>query len=446
MMKMSGEISIVIPVDTGDSSWRPLLNQLKSETQFKEIVISAMDAPPADWDKIKSAFQIPLVWRVNSKRGRSAQMNNGAEQAKGQFIWFVHADSEIHPESFKRLNDVLNQNPLSLVYFDLKFSCGSYRMKINEIGVKIRSNLFKMPFGDQGLCISRNLFYQVGRYNEETETGEDLEFVVKCQRSHIKLCSTGIWIKTSPRKYSKNGWLETTIEHLKLSLSLKSKFKKINRIAIAIFVKTPGYSPIKTRLGKTHGQEFAEGFYKHSVFCIKDLMTELKAKHADVDVYWAIAEELHLVSEYWPDFFKIPQGSGSLGQRLHQVYDSLLKNYKSVILIGSDSPQLSLAHLDAAIQQIKSSDFSIGRAHDGGFYLFAGQKVIAESIWNSVPYSVDNTSERLVELLSADSKVSELEESFDVDEEEDLNRLKLHFANQTVLTQSQKNLALFLNT
>ncbi len=442
---VASEISIVIPLDTGDSSWRTLLNELKLNQQFKEIVISAMEDKPTDWLSFVSEFQKPLIWLVNPIRGRAAQLNNGAGKASGKYIWFVHADSQIHPESFARLNEALKNQPGSLIYFDLKFSPTTFLMKANELGAKIRSSLFKLPFGDQGLCISRHLFYEVGRYNEKMIVGEDLEFVVNCTRRNIKLYPIGIWIKTSPRKYEKNGWLSTTIEHLYLTFTLKSRVWKTDRIAIAVFVKTPGFSPVKTRLAKARGKEFAENFYKHSVLCIKDLLVDLKVHHPEIDAYWAIAEDLHLVSEHWPDFFKIAQGNGDLGQRLNQVYGSLLKNYKSVILIGSDSPHLSVAPIDTAIRKLATSDFSIGRAHDGGFYLLAGQKEIEEKIWNSVPYSQENTSEKLVEFLSTDFKVTELEKNFDIDEEEDLEKLKTYFASQVTLTESQKNLAVFLN-
>ena len=54
-------------------------------------------------------------------------------------------------------------------------------------------------------------------------------------------------------------------------------------IAIAIFVKTPGISPIKTRLAASIGQQKAEDFYRLS---LKSLVSTLK--EIDITPYWAV--------------------------------------------------------------------------------------------------------------------------------------------------------------
>ncbi len=55
------------------------------------------------------------------------------------------------------------------------------------------------------------------------------------------------------------------------------------KIAIAIFVKTPGVSPLKTRLAASLGQEKALHFYKLSLKCIISTLEETA-----INPYWAV--------------------------------------------------------------------------------------------------------------------------------------------------------------
>lgn len=108
--------------------------------------------------------------------------------------------------------------------------------------------------------------------------------------------------------------------------------------ALVIFVKTLGLSPVKTRLAKDIGIENAEAFYKRSVNATSALAHKIKLDLADIDIYWAIAEEEGVENEVWSNFNKIFQGNGSFGDRLSSVYEELIQKYSSVCFMGADSP------------------------------------------------------------------------------------------------------------
>src|SRR6476620_4510872 len=96
------------------------------------------------------------------------------------------------------------------------------------------------------------------------------------------------------------------------------------RIAIAVFVKTPGMSPVKTRLAKTIGVQAAERFYLLSAASVEAVIREVVHHSFKPDVqlcpYWALAEEAADSYPLWQRFQKIFQGNGTLGDRLNQVY------------------------------------------------------------------------------------------------------------------------------
>ena len=207
--------------------------------------------------------------------------------------------------------------------------------------------------------------------------------------------------------------------------------------SIAIFVKTPGYSPLKTRLAQTLGKIKAEEFYLLSVKAVEATAFEL-SKHIAITPYWAIAEEKGMDAVIWQNLARLYAGNGSLGELLHKVYSKLLSQHDYVILIGADAPQLSVNLLSSAIRFLNTTnDFVIGPTQDGGFYLFAGNKPIAKEVWTQTPYSEARTSEILTDLLEAHSKVSFLQKLTDVDTEGDLSQLAQELVGEKLPEQQE---------
>ena len=194
--------------------------------------------------------------------------------------------------------------------------------------------------------------------------------------------------------------------------------------AIAFFVKTPGVSPLKTRLAKAIGQDRANEFFLLSVKVIEEFALELKKK-LDIEPYWAVAEETELDNPIWKNLKRIHVGGNNLGECQSNVYSSLLKNHGEVLLAGADSPQINVDIIQKALGILKSSeDFVFGPAEDGGYYLFGGKKDIPLSVWESVAYSKDNTRKELQKALEDISASQEVDELFDVDHYEDILKLE----------------------
>ncbi|MEB8433243.1 TIGR04282 family arsenosugar biosynthesis glycosyltransferase [Cocleimonas sp. KMM 6892] len=185
------------------------------------------------------------------------------------------------------------------------------------------------------------------------------------------------------------------------------------KIAIAIFVKTPNVSPLKTRLAASLGKEKSLHFYELSLNSIVSML-----KQTETNPYWAVAEKESLDNPLWSDFNRLHTGEGDLGDRQSHVYHELLKTHDAVMLIGADAPQLSIEKIEQAMDALKSHDYAIGPATDGGYYLLAGKRSIPDQVWATTPWSDVKTKEILVAQL--DSKPYELDALTDVDTESDL--------------------------
>ena len=190
--------------------------------------------------------------------------------------------------------------------------------------------------------------------------------------------------------------------------------------AVACFVKTPGLSPIKTRLAKDIGKQRAEEVYLAMVENVQDVLDNIDT---EIEVYWAVGEENGVNKPIWKSFDCIYTGEGELGQRMHNVYSTLLKKHDYVLLIGSDSPGITPEHINCAAEIAREGRFVFGPSYDGGFYLFGGNKEIKSDIWNSVEYSKDDTMEKLFQKVEKLGDVLAIEALADVDTVEDLATL-----------------------
>lgn len=198
----------------------------------------------------------------------------------------------------------------------------------------------------------------------------------------------------------------------------------MKRTALAMFVKTPGLSPIKTRLAATLGEPGALEFYHLAIKATTALMLSAQQQCSDkLNLFYAIDSKDALDNPLWQELKVIYSGDGNLGQGLAHVYTTLINQYDNVILIGADCPQLTVDRLLQTIQRLARGDEIImGPSSDGGFYLFAGTKPIADSHWHNVTYSRQTTGQQLINnLKQADYHIMLLPTLTDVDEFTDLS-------------------------
>lgn len=192
------------------------------------------------------------------------------------------------------------------------------------------------------------------------------------------------------------------------------------KVACAVFVKTPGLSPIKTRLAARTGEALALEFYQRSCLAIQEVLTHAAAQDPLLVPHWAVAERAGLESPFWQDFPGILQTGDGLGPRLDGVYSQLQSRFGAALLLGADSPFLSPGDIRQATHHLRTQSFALGRARDGGFYLFAGRAPVPAPVWLGTPYSVATTASDLHRGLLPLGGIAELPLRGDVDTWDDL--------------------------
>lgn len=216
--------------------------------------------------------------------------------------------------------------------------------------------------------------------------------------------------------------------------------------ALAIFVKTPGHSPLKTRLAATIGVPAATAFHRLAARAVAESAQVARARDPALHAYWAVAERTALDAPPWRNLLRLWQGEGGLGERMHRIYAALLARHERVLLVGADTPQLTVELLLQARAALTDPAVSyvIGKARDGGFWLFGGRVPITREIWCGVRYSCPDTARQFCGLLDPPGTIAVLPTLTDVDEAADLDDLQDALAALSQPSPAQRELLYWL--
>lgn len=215
--------------------------------------------------------------------------------------------------------------------------------------------------------------------------------------------------------------------------------------ALVIFVKTPGLSPLKTRLAASLGVDGTMKFYQASLLATAAVAKKLSSEKPGLCVYWAVAEPQAVNLAQWQQFPTVWQGDGDLGDRLAHVYAQMLVRHSYVCFMGADSPHVEVKDLSTGIARVQEScaqKFVLGPTEDGGFYFFGSGIALPKSVWIDVAYSSGTTLAELKDGLLPFGQVEYIAPNFDIDTVEDLNRYASLNMEHLHLLPEQKSLML----
>lgn len=211
-------LSVIVPLAPDETDAEGLLQQLfELPTGSEVIVVKPSDSPamrPAAWPD-RLAFR-----EYTNAGGRARQMNLGARVARGRWLWFLHADSRLLRATLPALQCFTERHDDGLGWFNLRFRRDGPRLTaLNAIGANLRARWLGMPFGDQGLVVPRVRFESLGGFDESVACGEDHLLVWAARHAGLSLHPLHAPLQTSARKYARHGWLATTLNHWRLTVT-----------------------------------------------------------------------------------------------------------------------------------------------------------------------------------------------------------------------------------
>lgn len=198
------QISIIIPTLNEADNIQSTINSTKSS---KNIEIIVVDGGSKDETLLIAKSLGAKI--IVSPPGRANQMNMGAMVASGEILLFLHGDTRLPTNFEQMIRKTLAKPGIVAGAFALQINSPHWGLRFVEFGVKWRCNLLQMPYGDQAIFMTKDVFEKVGNF-PEIPIMEDFEMIRKLKHlGKIYLLSTPVI--TSPRRWLKKGILQTTL-------------------------------------------------------------------------------------------------------------------------------------------------------------------------------------------------------------------------------------------
>lgn len=152
---------------------------------------------------------------ILAPKGRASQMNAGAMHAKGEILWFLHADTLPPKDAQAHIHAALERHGWGR--FDVRLSGRAMMLRVVEILMNQRSRWSGIATGDQGLFVRRDWFVEVGGF-PDVPLMEDIAISRRLKRLGRPACLRAK-VVTSSRRWEENGIVRTILLMWRLRLA-----------------------------------------------------------------------------------------------------------------------------------------------------------------------------------------------------------------------------------
>ena len=190
------KISIIIPVFNEEKTIEKLLKTLEPLKGRCEILF--VDGGSTDKTLELLGEEYPVL---HSEKGRAKQMNLGAQQSTGEVLFFLHCDSEVPATALEEIEAVMKNHRAGC--FGIAFHSWNFFMFTCRVISNHRIKDRKVMFGDQGIFVERELFFEAGMF-PNLPIMEDYQFSLTLKELGIRLGITKHRIYTSARRFEGN--------------------------------------------------------------------------------------------------------------------------------------------------------------------------------------------------------------------------------------------------
>ena len=200
------QISVIIPTYNEESVIGALVKHLLAERSEGLAEVLVIDGGSTD-RTVTIARKAGAQVHTGPRKGRAQQMNLGADLARGNVLYFVHADTRPPSGYIADIRQSLRAG----------YQIGSYRSRFCSSNPLLKLNSYFSRFdrftcrgGDQTLFVTRSLFQQLGGYDDYYIVMEDFDFIRRAhRRGRFQVIPRDAYV--SARKYDDNSYGRVTV-------------------------------------------------------------------------------------------------------------------------------------------------------------------------------------------------------------------------------------------
>jgi len=380
---------------------------------------------------------------LRSRPGRARQLNAGAEFLSSPWLLFLHADSRLDDLALRAAEAHVRSGLSGAAHFGLEFSHPHFFYRLVERGQRVRERLFGLVYGDQGLLIRRDDFFREGPYPDEPIM-EDVILNLRLRKAG-PVHRLPANILSSARRYEEEGRIRGWMRNARLisrflasarPAALAAHYRPRRHpsppqtaaadaasskpaASLLVFAKVPRPGTVKTRLARTLGDAAATVAYRRMGRLIVDQLAEAPAQMIVCFDPPDAEEEMRRWLGPAPKDY-IPQGHGSLGERISRMFQAAFARGERAVVVGTDAPSVDSATIVRALDALETADVVLGPSRDGGYYLMGLRKHRPE-LFRSIPWSTSAVFERTrAQARQMGLQVTYLEVQSDIDTADDL--------------------------
>jgi rSAM/selenodomain-associated transferase 2 len=214
-MNNATSISVIVPVLNEAAHLPASLASVGPLDESLQLIV--VDGGSKD-DSLTVARRCGAKTLVSPIRQRAAQMNLGADSAKGDVLLFLHADTRL-PENWRNVLATEMQRDAACVggAFRRRFDSPSFFLRTTCRLSDWRGSLFNWFLGDQAIFVRRDVFRTLGGF-ARLERCEDLDFSIRLARLG-KSRLLPLTVVSSARRFEQRGPLRQTLRDFATAIS-----------------------------------------------------------------------------------------------------------------------------------------------------------------------------------------------------------------------------------
>ncbi len=213
---MPAPISVVIPTLNAAEALPETLGSLMdgvSAGLIRELIITDGGSDDAT---LRLAEDAGARW-VAGQAGRGGQLRRGCAEACGEWLLILHADTHLSPGWAAAVQPALRAGERAHC-FELAFRATGLGARWTAGWANLRTRLFGLPYGDQGLLIPQTLYTRAGGY-PDIPLMEDVALVRALPEPPRLLPAVA---RTSAARYLEEGWIRRGSRNLRTLLRYRA--------------------------------------------------------------------------------------------------------------------------------------------------------------------------------------------------------------------------------
>ena len=208
-------ISVIIPTLNAERTLAHTLAALVPAV-VDGIVQEAILVDGGSTDETRAIAEAAGTHLIEAPPGRGTQLDAGAHQARGDWLLFLHADSVLEPGWAEEAKSFMERveggrRGQAAASFQFALDDDGIMPRLIESLVGLRCHLLALPYGDQGLLISRNLYNRLGGFRP-LPLMEDVDLVRRLRRRELVMLKSRA--VTSGERYRREGYLARSLRNL----------------------------------------------------------------------------------------------------------------------------------------------------------------------------------------------------------------------------------------